>query len=79
MSARYPPVVFEMSVGGHLVDRYGQVRTTLVPGCLSLGSRTLGGHLADTFSLLDLTRQYGVGERVSLRGGVSMIFNDLQY
>ena len=52
MSARCLPVVREMSVSGHLVDRYGQVRTNLVPGCLSLGSRTFGGHKADTWRTL---------------------------
>ena len=64
MSARCPPVVREISVGGHLVDRYVQVRTTLVPGSLSRFTdiwRTYGGHFADTWrtlvSLLDLTQK----------------------
>ena len=43
------------------------MRTTLVPGCLSLGSRTFGGHKEDTWrtlvSLLDLTHDVTTGFR----------------
>ena len=57
MSAKCPRHVREMSVGRHLVNRYGQVRTTLVPVCLSRFTDiwpTYGGHLADTCFTFEL-------------------------